>query len=134
MKKPLLLTALLAGLVTPLLGGCVLLAGAGAGLVISQEVLKDQEVVAHLQVDVDRSWEAAQEVMHERAFEIVGVQDYPRQIEGKVGQAQVVVQVEAFDLDRSIVRVSATKFMVNNVGEAERMLDAIVQRLAGNRY
>ena len=119
-------------LALPLLSGCVLVAGAGVGYVVSQKVLPNDVHVAQVALDVEQVWPSARETVGfyvDPGTEAV-VQEFPRQIEAKIDGARVRVEVEAHDLDRTLVRVHAEKFFANDDATAQRVMDAILDRLA----
>lgn len=114
----------------PSTAGCVAAAvGVGAGYLISREVLPNDLHTAQVQADVDHTWQVAQETMEMLSMEPVEVQDFPRRLTGEVDGADVVVEVLAYDLDRTVIRVSAEKYTVSKSETANRVLTKIIDRL-----
>jgi hypothetical protein len=117
----------------PLLSGCTLFAvgaAAGAGYVVSQQVSNDAHV-AEVTFDVDHVWPSVQETMgflQEPGSQPV-FQDFPRVVDARVNGAKVRVEVEAMDLDRTLVRVKAEKYLANDGTTSAKVLDEILERL-----
>ena len=130
MKRRLFL--LLPLLALPLFSSCILVAGAGAGYLISQKVLPNDVRVAQVALDVDQVWPSARETLgfHVDPGTELTVQEFPRQIEAKIDGARVRVAIEAHDLDRTLIRVQAEKFFANDDTTARRVMDSILDRLS----
>jgi hypothetical protein len=114
-----------------LLSGCVFVAGAGIGYVVSQEVLPDNSHEARVTDDVDRVWTVTQETMeilHDVGAELEATHT-PRSLETEVDGADVRVEVEAIDLDLTLIRVSARKFMATSHATAEDVMKHLLERL-----
>ena len=108
--KPLLSAALAALALLPL-SSCIVLVGAGAGYVISQEVLPGSVHQAQVDRDVDTVWAQVQTTMHDMKVGDFETTDYPRRIETQVDGADVEVVVEAYDLNRTIIKVTAKRYL-----------------------
>jgi hypothetical protein len=128
MKTQLTLLAL-----APLFTGCVFAAAAGAGYVVSQQVLPNNVHVAQVALDVDKVWPSVKETVsfYQSPGSEPTVQDFPRAIHAKVDGAQVLVEVEAIDLDRTTIRVSADKYsgLTKDNATAAEVMDGILERL-----
>lgn len=127
MRKSLLPALLLAPLTA--LGGCAAILGVGAGVLVSQEMLDNNSYVARLDVGVDRLWTSAKATLSHMSLKPIETDDDLRTAEASVDGANVAIGVEAYDLDRSILRVSAKKFGVANGEMAKLVLDKIVEDL-----
>jgi hypothetical protein len=124
------LLALILALAFPT-GGCVLIAGAGAGYVISREISAGDIYSAELEADADHVWEAtreALEILADLNCEPVFTSS-SRTARAKIDGAEVVVEVEAFDLGRSLLRVQAKKLMHSDAHTAELVQRKIIDRL-----
>jgi hypothetical protein len=113
------------------LSGCLLVAGAGVGYVVSQQVLPNDIHVAEVADDGDTVWKSVRQSMlilvdpgHE--LEIL---DVPRSIKCKVDGASVTVEVEVFDLDRTNIRVHAEKYLSADNETTNEVMDTILRRL-----
>lgn len=128
MKRHLPLLAL-----APLLTGCVLAAGAAAGYVVSQKVLPNNVHMAQVALDVEEVWPSVKETVsfYQEPGSEPSVQEFPRRIEAKIDGANVTVEVEAIDVDRSTVRVSAEKYlgMGKDNATASKVMSGILDRL-----
>lgn len=129
MKRPIPLLALLA--LTPLVSSCFLFAAAGAGYIVSTQVLPNNVHVAQVALDVDHVWPSVKETLS--FFQDPGseasVQDFPRTIHAKVDGAKVTVEVEAIDIDRTTIRVTAEKYLGKDEATASEVLSGILERL-----
>ena len=116
----------------PLVSGCIVAAAAGAGYVVSQQVLPNQVHVAQVAYDVDHVWPSVKETMgvFQEPGSAISVQDFPRSVKTTVDGAQVTVEVEAIDLDRTTIRVSAEKYMTKDNATAQQVMSGILERLA----
>jgi len=112
-----------------LLSGCVALLGLGAGVIISQDVLDNETYVAQLNEDVDVVWAVAKSSLSHQSDSPITVENDLRTATGLVDGADVIVSVEAFDLDRCRMSVSATKYDINNGEIAELVFDRILKQL-----
>lgn len=113
----------------PLLSGCVALLGLGAGVVVSQEVLANQTYVAHLDTDAETAWTVAKSSLAHQADGPIDIDEDLRVAKGEVDDARVTVSVEVFDLDRSVLKVSAKKYGIVNGEIAQMVMERIVRRL-----
>ena len=118
------------------LGSCLVAAGAGAGYLINREILKDRSHTAEVQDDVEPVYSIAREtlgILIDPGTEVV-TKSSPRTASGKVDGSDVIVTVEAFDLDRTTIRVKAETLLGNDDSDtAEHVLDEILRRLSAER-
>jgi hypothetical protein len=133
MKRFLLLVALA---LVPLAGGtsCFLAltgAAAGGGFIVSHQVLADDMHVAQVALDVDQVWPSVKETLgfYQEPGSELAVQDFPRTVHARVDGAKVVVYVEAIDIDRTTIRVSAEKYLTQNSATASEVMEGILERL-----
>jgi len=126
---------LLAPLLTLLLAleGCAgLVAGAGVGFLISQQVLPNNVHVAQVRTDAAQAWP----VVHETLSFFVDpgtemeLQDYPRVARAKVEGAKVTIEVEAYDEEITLIRVHAERMFTADSELASRIMTKILERLA----
>lgn len=122
-------TALLAAILCLILPGCVALLGVGAGIVISQDILDNETYVAQLQEDVDVAWAVAKSSLSHQSESPIEVEDDLRTARGLVDDADVIVSVEAYDLNRCRMSVSASKYGISNGEIAEMVFDRILKDL-----
>lgn len=126
MKHPLLLLAL-----APLFSGCFLAAAAGAGFIVSQQVLPNDVHVTQVSLDVEKVWPSVKETIgfYQEPGSEPTVQDFPRTIHAKVDGAKVTIEVEAIDVDSTTIRVSAEKYLTKDNATAEQVMSGILERL-----
>ena len=115
-------------LLVPMVGGCAgLLIGAGAGIIASQELLDNNSYITHVNQDARAIWPEVKLFLSEASLELIETDDDLRVGKATIDGAAVTVSVEAFDLDRSIVQVSARKLGVND-GELARIITERLNR------
>ena len=138
MKRTLLRTGSVLALLTlaSLATGCaaaVVGAAAAGGYVISQKVLPGSIHTAQVSLDVDEVWPSVKETVG--FFQEPGseptVQDFPRSVRAKVDGAKVQVDVDAIDLDRTTIRVTADRTLSKDDATASKVLSKILERLDG---
>ena len=115
------------------LPSCLLIAGGAAGYVVSQEVLPGNVHTSIVTFDVDSTWASAQETMRSKAEDGIQTTDYPRRIECEVAGAEVEVKVEAYDMNRSLLRVKASRFLSADNDVAMMILNKLVDDLGQRR-
>ncbi len=111
------------------LTSCIVLVGAGAGYVISQEVLPGSIHSAQVMLDVDTVWAQAQTTVHDMKVGEFETTDYPRRIETRVDGADVEVIVEAYDLNRTTIKVTAKRYLSTDDEVATLVLNQILEDL-----
>lgn len=116
-------------LALPLLAGCGALLGVGAGVVISQEALDNNTYVAHIPQDADIVWATAKSSLSRQSTELMQVDESLRKARAVIDGANVELSVEVFDLNRSVMRVSAKKFGVGTGEIAEMTLNRVLRDL-----
>ena len=122
-------------LLAPLLlvsSGCIAAAGLGAGALVTHELMANTPHVAHVQLDVDTVWPMTIEALHDMGGTEVEVQNYPRQAEARVYGGKVYLQVEAFDLDHTLVRLQFRKHRIIDNLTAEELLQGLLRRYHEN--
>jgi hypothetical protein len=123
---------LAATLLLPLLSGCIAVAaGAGVGYLVSKEVLPNDVHSAQVRVDVEEVWSISKETL---GFMVdpkstVESQTNPRVARAKVDGADVRLEVEAYDIDRTIIKVQAERALAHDSATAESVLNRILDRI-----
>ena len=105
--------------------------GAAAGFILSNEV-QNKVRVAQVALDVDDVWPSVTETMriYQSPGGEIGVQDAPsRTIHAQVSGADVLVEVDALDLGRTTIRVTATKYLVKDGSTADEVMNGILEHL-----
>jgi hypothetical protein len=125
---------LLALLALPLGSSCAAaLLGAGAGLIASQELLDNNTYVSHIERDISYVWPEVKIYLSEASLDLIDVDEPKRTVEARIDGADVVTSVEAWDMDRTIVRVEAKKLGVNDGELARTIMERIHARLLEQR-
>lgn len=123
-------------LLLPLLSGCIAVAaGAGVGYLVSKEVLPNDVHSAQVRVDVEEVWSISKETL---GFMVdpkstVESQTNPRVARAKVDGADVRVEVEAYDIDRTIIKVQAERALAHDSQTAESVLSRILDRIGQSK-
>ena len=113
------------------LSGCLLVAGAGVGYVVSQQVLPNDVHVSEIADDVDTVWKSVRQSMQilvDPGHEL-DINNMPRSIVCRVDGSAVSVAVEAYDIDRTTVRVQAQKYLASDNKTAAEVMDTILRHL-----
>jgi len=124
-----LVPAALAALLCLPATSCILAVGAGAGYLVSQEVLPNDVLQAQVKLDVDTVWAQAQATVRDMKVGDFETTDYPRRIETTVDRCDVEVVVEAYDLNRTIIKVQAERFTTSKEETARKILNRILDDL-----
>jgi hypothetical protein len=121
-------------LALPLTSSCAAaLIGAGAGLVASQELLDNNTYVSHIERDVSYVWPEVKIYLSEASLDLIDVDESKRTVVARIDGADVLASVEAWDMDRTIVRLEARKFGVNDGEMARTIMERIHGRLLDQR-
>lgn len=115
------------------LSSCIVVAGAGAGYLVSREVLPNDVYQAQVAQDVDTVWAQAKTTLRDMKIGEFKTTDYPRRIETTVDEADIEVVVEAYDLNRTIIKVQAERYLTSKGAIAEKVLNRILDDLGVER-
>ncbi len=126
MSKTLLSLVLLA----PLFHSCAAAAlGVGAGVLISQEMMDNNIFVGQLNSDVNKVWSSTKTTLSHSSLKPIDVDNDVRTATAEIDGAKVTVTVETYDLNRSMLKVTAKKYGVNNGEIAQMTFNKIVADL-----
>jgi hypothetical protein len=129
MQKQVFSVLLLAGFST-LASGCAgVVAGGVAAVVVSQEMLDNNTYVSHVNQDVTQVWPTTKVFLAEQSLELIEADDQARRATADVDGAKVTIAVEAYDLDKSVVRVAAKRYGVNDGDLARIITERLTRRL-----
>lgn len=115
-----------------LLGGCAAAAVVGVGLgavVISQELTDSNVYVTHLSMNVKEVWPTAKIFLADQSLELIETDEQARIAKARIDGANVTVAVEAYDVDKTLMRVSAKRYGVNDGDMARIITERITRRL-----
>ncbi len=122
MQKQVFSALLLAGLSTLATGCAGVVAGGVAAVVVSQEMIDNNTYVSHVNQDVTQVWPTAKVFLAEQSQKLIETDDQARLATAEVDGAKVSISVEAYDLDKSVVRVAAKRYGVND-GDLARIIN-----------
>jgi len=120
---------LIACLALPL-SGC-LVAGAVGGVIVGNEVLDNRVHVSHIDLNATTVWNTAKDFLSKESAELIEFDDQTRIAKAKLDDRNVIVSVEAYDVDQCKLTVSAKKFMstVNDGEFAGVVMERLQRRL-----
>ena len=110
-----------------LAGGCVSPAFNDGAYATEQSSVEVHS--AQIRIDVEEVWYVAQEVFGVMSSEPLEVTEFPRTLHGKVDSARVTVEVLAYDLNRTTLKVRAKRLGFSDGQIASRVLDTLLARL-----
>lgn len=119
-------------LALPFASSCAV-AGVAAGVVVSQEVLDNNTFVSHIERDVSFVWPEVKIYLSEASLDLIEVDESKRTVKARIDGADVLASVEAWDMDRTIIRLEAKKFGVNDGEIARMIMERIHERLLDKR-
>ena len=129
MQKQVFSVLLLAGLSTFATGCAGVVAGGVAAVVVSQEMIDNNTFVSHVNQDVTQVWPTAKVFLAEQSQKLIETDDQARVATAEVDGAKVSISVEAYDLDKSVVRVAAKRYGVNDGDLARVVTERFTRRL-----
>jgi hypothetical protein len=120
-------------LLAPLVSGCFAAAVGVGGVVLGTQVLPNNVQVAQVALDVEQVWPSVKETasFFQEPGSEASVTDFPRTIHAKVDGSKVTIEVEAIDLDRTTIRVSAERYsgLAKDNATAAEVMNGILRRL-----
>ena len=128
MRTPFLsLVAVLALL--PLFQSCVVAASAGAGAVAGTVLMEDNTYISHLNADSQRVWAQTKSTLSRKSSKPIEVDENRRRATADSEGTTVTVSVETYDLNVSVLKVSAKKYGFPDNDIAKIFLDRITEDL-----
>ena len=122
-------TSILAALLLfPLAASCAVVA-VGAGVLVGQQVLDDNVYIGQLTTDASRTWAQVKTTLSHMSLEPIEADNERRKAVAEVDGASVTVYVETYDLNRSQIKVSATKYGFSASETARMVFERITQDL-----
>lgn len=112
--------------------GCAAAAVVGVGLgavVVSQELTDSNVYVTHLSMNVGDVWPTAKIFLADQSLELIETDEQARIAKARIDGANVTVAVEAYDVDKTLMRVSAKRYGVNDGDMARIITERITRRL-----
>jgi hypothetical protein len=122
-------TSILAAiLLLPLAASCAVVA-VGAGVLVGQQVLDDNVYIGQLTTDASRTWAQTKTTLSHMSLEPIEADNERRKAVAEIDGASVTVFVETYDLNRSQIKVSATKYGFSASETARMVFERITQDL-----
>lgn len=84
---------------------------------------------AQVRVDVEEVWYVAQDVFGVMSSEPLRITEFPRTLHGKVDSGRVTIQVLAFDLNRTTIKVGAKRLGFSDSRIATRVLETLLAKI-----
>ncbi len=116
-------------LVLALVPGCAALVVSGGAVLASQGVIEDSTYVLQVKLPVNQAWASSKTTLSHLSLKPIDTDDEARKATASIDNATVTVTVEAFDLDQSMVKVSAKKFGIRDGATAAMVKDKILADL-----
>ncbi|GEM_PF-3287655 len=110
--------------------GCVPLIIGGVGVLGGYAISRDT-IAAESSRSIEDIWKAAKDVLPVMGI-IKSSNEDTKTIEANIYSSVVIVRVEKLTEATNRLRVKARKFMMPNIGLAEKIFVKIMQRLEGN--
>jgi len=124
MRTPILAALLL----LPLASSCAV-AAVGAGVLVGQRVLDDSVYIGQLTTDASRTWAQVKTTLSHMSLEPIEADNERRKAVAEIDGASVTVFVETYDLNRSQIKVSATKYGFSASETARMVFERVTQDL-----
>lgn len=115
--------------VAPLFQSCIVAAAAGAGAVAGTAMMEDNTFVSHLNTDSQRTWVQTKATLSRKSSKPIEVDENRRTATADFEGTIVTVSVETYDLNVSILKVSAKKYGFPDNDIAKIMMDRITEDL-----
>lgn len=128
MRQP-LLPIVVALSALPLLSGCIVAAAAGAGVVVGNVMMEDNTYISHLQTDAQRTWAQTKATLSRKSSKPIEVDENRRTAKADLEGTLVTASVETFDLNVSVLKVSARKYGFPDNDIAKIVMDRITEDL-----
>jgi hypothetical protein len=89
--------------------------------------------VSHIERDISFVWPEVKIYLSETSLDLIEVDESMRTVKARIDGADVLASVEAWDMDRTIVRMEAKRFGVNDGEMARTIMERIHERLLDKR-
>ena len=111
------------------LSSCVAVAGGVAAVVLSQEMLDNNTYVSNINQDVKAVWPTVKVFMADTSLEMIEIDEQARTVKAKIDGSNVIVGIEAYDMDLTKMRVSARRYGVNDGEMARIVMERLHRRI-----
>jgi hypothetical protein len=128
MRTPLLPVLAVLALV-PSFQSCIVAAAAGAGAVVGNVMMEDNTFISHLNTDSQRTWVQTKATLSRKSPKPIEVDENRRRATADLDGSIVTVTVETYDLNVSVLKVSAKKYGFPDNDIAKIIMDRITEDL-----
>lgn len=126
-------TLLAALILVPSFTSCAVVAGAAVGTVLIQESTDSSVYVGQLHVSGAEAWAQTKVTLSRLSLKPIAYDNEAMRATAEIDDATVTAECSTYDLDKSEIRVSAKKYMVNAGQVAKVVFDKIVADLNDQR-
>jgi hypothetical protein len=110
-----------------------LLVPATAGAVAANSANEDSTYVVQVRVGVDVAWASTKATLSHLSLKPIDTDDAARTAIAEIDNSKATVTVETYDLDQSVIKISATKFAFGDSATASMVKDRIISDLDHKR-
>jgi hypothetical protein len=128
-KSPLLFLFVLVAFLSP---GCIV-AAVGTGVVVGEVMFEDNTYIGHINSEAGRTWAQVKTTLSKRSTQPVDVDETRRKIVADVDGVSVTASVETYDVNVSVLKVSAKKYGFADNEMAKMMFDRITEDINRDR-
>ena len=126
-------SAITLALVLCIAPACQLLVPATAGAVAANSANEDSTYVVQVRVGVDVAWASTKATLSHLSLKPIDTDDAARTAIAEIDNSKATVTVETYDLDQSVIKISATKFAFGDSATASMVKDRIISDLDHQR-
>jgi hypothetical protein len=126
-------TILAALLLVPCLQSCAALAVGGAVGLVGGSEMNNNVYVGQLNASGKATWAQTKVSLSNLSLKPIDVDNEAMKATADIDDAKVTVEVSTYDLNKSEIKVSAKKYLVNNGEIAKMVFDKIVADLGNQR-
>jgi hypothetical protein len=126
-------SAITLALVLCIAPACQLLVPATAGAMAANSTNEDSTYVVQVRVGVDVAWASTKATLSHLSLKPIDTDDAARTAIAEIDNSKATVTVETYDLDQSVIKISATKFAFGDSATASMVKDRIISDLDHKR-
>jgi hypothetical protein len=108
---------------------CAPLVIGGGAVLASQGVIEDSTYVVQVKTSVEVAWASTKTTLSHLSLKPIDTEDEARKALAEIDSSKVTVTVEAYDLDQSVIKVSAMKYGIRDGSTAAMVKDKILADL-----
>jgi hypothetical protein len=108
---------------------CAPLVIGGGAVLVSQSAIEDSTYVVQVKASVELAWASTKTTLSHLSLKPIDTEDEARKAIAEIDSSKVTVTVEAYDLDQSVIKVSAMKYGIRDGATAAMVKDKILADL-----